>query len=739
MATKLPIDEKAAALNKALQQSLELNKPEVFELLVKKGAKKNTVNASKLYSLKDVEYQMNILRPFVGRNEIGHKHDFENPKDTHTELTNTDASKHEGDSNLPLVKHLLRDINQYYTKDILRKDKTSFVDLLIWAILVNRIDLAKAIWRQTTAPVHTALLACHLYATLLDWFPAQEIFLTYFKWFEKSAVKVLSEMKYDDAKLVLELEWKFERCSALELAERAQCKEFFAQPYLQRYLDQKLNSDAVGEVLPGTSWYYLLVLVIIPFWIKSSRYYKYHPGNTNTGTSTGSDNTNTINNSSLRNINISNFRSSSGTYDLLTRSSDHDTKGKNKSNSDDSDSSSGDSNSNSNSIEKSSSTETNILFYHFYSLPVVKFLNTTLCYLVFLVILSANVIGCVPGEFEIRYFEWLLWIWLFAFMTEEIIQFYRHPDGYFDLLTNQMDFLMYICLVVYLALRIVAWKFESQTFHEAYTSVLIISTIICYMRLLNVFAYSKSLGPLFFVIVRLFNDVWQWLIIFFVFMLSFQLGFIALTRQAGYDPWIAYPEGTLGVAFTAIIGDLGNAMDWMGSTPIGVVLLCLYSLIAQIMLVNLLIAMMGNTYNSVSENANKEWKFYRYRIITDYINSSPCPPPFNLIGIIFNPKVCFTRAHEDKKKIDSYIVTAMQGAKKRVLDARQEKTTATLAYMSRREQLHMRSITTGRIDDMLNIEHRMNRIEHRMEYRMNNITTSLEQLKEQIFRISVHG
>jgi hypothetical protein len=38
-------------------------------------------------------------------------------------------------------------------------------------------------------------------------------------------------------------------------------------------------------------------------------------------------------------------------------------------------------------------------------------------------------------------------------------------------------------------------------------------------------------GPLFFVIIRLFWDVWQWLLIFSLFMISFQLGIFALARR----------------------------------------------------------------------------------------------------------------------------------------------------------------------------------------------------------------
>ncbi len=72
-------------------------------------------------------------------------------------------------------------------------------------------------------------------------------------------------------------------------------------------------------------------------------------------------------------------------------------------------------------------------------------------------------------------------------------------------------------------------------------------------------------------------------------MVSFQLGFFALTKQAGGDPWGHYPEGTFGVGFATIIGDTDFTMDLLQNNPLGVPLLSLYALIAQVMLVNLLI------------------------------------------------------------------------------------------------------------------------------------------------------
>ncbi|XP_072030293.1 short transient receptor potential channel 3-like [Amphiura filiformis] len=58
----------------------------------------------------------------------------------------------------------------------------------------------------------------------------------------------------------------------------------------------------------------------------------------------------------------------------------------------------------------------------------------------------------------------------------------------------------------------------------------------------------------------------------------------------------------------------------------------LYLLVAVIVLLNALIAMMSSTYAKVQENAEKEWKYCRSTMMTEYIlDGAVLPPPFNLI------------------------------------------------------------------------------------------------------------
>jgi len=124
--------------------------------------------------------------------------------------------------------------------------------------------------------------------------------------------------------------------------------------------------------------------------------------------------------------------------------------------------------------------------------------------------------------------------------------------------------------------------------------------------------------------------------IFFVFLVSFQLAIMALTSEAGENQWNPYPTGTFAVAFFTIIGDYSYAMETMNKSYLGVALLAIYAFISQIILVNLLIAMMGSSYDEVKEHSDKDWQFYRYTIVCEYKANSPLPPPFNGMVDLFN-------------------------------------------------------------------------------------------------------
>lgn len=301
--------------------------------------------------------------------------------------------------------------------------------------------------------------------------------------------------------------------------------------------------------------------------------------------------------------------------------------------------------------------------FMYYTLPVVKFWSNTLCYVGFIVLCSYVLIVSDPNKFKITGPEILLFIWMASLLIEEISQLLEDgPVQYLSRVSNQIDIFMLSLFVVFFILKLIAASTESRDILTAATDLFVVATIIVYLRLLNMFAFSPQLGPLYFVILQIVNDVAQWLFIFVLFCFGTTVALIVCVKQNNLDPFKPYTEGgSFAVAFYTIVGEYADAFNDLNGSAFGHVILALYALIAQIVLVNLLIAMMGDTFNSVKEDSAKEWRFMRYSLATEYSTTSAVAPPFNLIimpfSLIFNQWHKTRHTHDDKKVTEKKTIT----------------------------------------------------------------------------------
>jgi len=67
------------------------------------------------------------------------------------------------------------------------------------------------------------------------------------------------------------------------------------------------------------------------------------------------------------------------------------------------------------------------------------------------------------------------------------------------------------------------------------------------------------------------------------------------------------------------------------STPLAKAVLGVYLVITVVMLINLLIAMMSDTYQEIEGQSDTEWKFGRARLFRNMNKTSSTPAPVNLI------------------------------------------------------------------------------------------------------------
>lgn len=182
--------------------------------------------------------------------------------------------------------------------------------------------------------------------------------------------------------------------------------------------------------------------------------------------------------------------------------------------------------------------------------------------------------------------------------------------------------------------------------------MLAVVVLLSFIEFLNFLSFHHLFGPWAVIIQDLVKDMMRFLVILGIFMIGFSLSISAI-----YIPVFKPPEDvnstlvsaglefqsplfTFEMLFFSLFGlvepDLMPPMHL--SPPYSKVFMKLvfgiYMMITVVVLINLLIAMMSNTYQRIEARSDTEWKFGRAKLIRNMIRTSPTPSPLILfVGI----------------------------------------------------------------------------------------------------------
>ncbi|XP_037136394.1 transient receptor potential cation channel subfamily M member 2 [Syngnathus acus] len=296
-----------------------------------------------------------------------------------------------------------------------------------------------------------------------------------------------------------------------------------------------------------------------------------------------------------------------------------------------------------------------------YSSPQVKFYWNIVSYFAFLFLFAIVLMmdfQTTPSPAEI-----LLYVWLFSVVSEEVRQFIYDPDGfgfhkkarmYFRELWNILDVLSIILFIIGLVFRLTTKLFYAGKI------VLCIDFVVFCLRLMAIFSISRTLGPKIIIVRRMMMDMF-----FFMFLLSIWVVAYGVAKQGilihndNRLQWIL--RGAVYEPYLIIFGSVPTNVDYSefnldsctmnGSDPLKpkcpvlnenqtpafpewltIIMLCVYLLFANILLLNLLIAIFNFTFQEVQDNTDRIWKFQRYELIKEYHSRPAAPPPFIILS-----------------------------------------------------------------------------------------------------------
>ncbi|CAF0801749.1 unnamed protein product [Adineta ricciae] len=163
------------------------------------------------------------------------------------------------------------------------------------------------------------------------------------------------------------------------------------------------------------------------------------------------------------------------------------------------------------------------------------------------------------------------------------------------------------CLCIYLINIVRLFEFHAES------ALLAIAAIVGWGYMLFFVMAFRLTGPFVVMIYEmLFNDVLRFFIIYIVFLAGFSQAFFVLFDNNGFGGFLI----SVKQSFLGMLGDFD--LDAYSDTSfyyISVSLLVIYIIVVTILLLNLLIAMMGDTYGNVIEGATQIWHLERARIV----------------------------------------------------------------------------------------------------------------------------
>ncbi|RDD41213.1 Transient receptor potential cation channel subfamily M member 3 [Trichoplax sp. H2] len=310
----------------------------------------------------------------------------------------------------------------------------------------------------------------------------------------------------------------------------------------------------------------------------------------------------------------------------------------------------------------------------FLTAPRTIFAYNVISFLVFIVLFAYIILSDYQQSPSIP--EYVLIGWVATYTIEEVRQlviinqptYIAKLKSYFSSIGNIGDTISSLLFATGVVMRF--FKATRDVGHIVYC----LSFLVFCFRTLNIFSVSRHLGPFLVMINKMIKDLLKFLLLLAIFIIAYGVASQAilypnspwdwnLLRQIFYMPFFQL-FGELFVDqiqgrdcppnATYLTNSKCVANTWM--VPI---LLAGYMLIANVLLLNLLIAVFNNTYSKIQENSDTVWKFQRYSLIEEYLEKPVLPPPFIIIPIcitlfryiFINGLCCIPRPRSNKLKI----------------------------------------------------------------------------------------
>ncbi|KAJ8247905.1 hypothetical protein GJAV_G00251900 [Gymnothorax javanicus] len=400
--------------------------------------------------------------------------------------------------------------------------------------------------------------------------------------------------------------------------------------------------------------------------------------------------------------------------------------------------------------------------YEFYNAPFTKFWFNTLSYLVYLMLY--NYIILVKMERWPSLQEWIVIAYIITLGLEKVRQILMSEPGklkqkinvWMEEYWNITDLVAISTFLMGLLLRL-----QNEPYMGYGRVIYCVDIIFWYIRVLDIFGVNKYLGPYVMMIGKMMIDMLYFVVIMLVVLMSFGVARQAilhpdeeptwrLARNIFYMPyWMIYGE-VFADSIDPPCGD--NMYDEDGKklppcipgawlTP---AIMACYLLVANILLVNLLIAVFNNTFFEVKSISNQVWKFQRYQLIMTFHDRPVLPPPliiFSHIYIVLKRICCRCRRQQEGDSDDRERGLNLVLNPEELKNLHEFEEQCVEEYFRQKEDEEQSSnnerirVTSERVENMSMRLEEVNEREHTMKASLQTVDLRLAQLEEFLGRM----
>ncbi|KAG7306284.1 hypothetical protein JYU34_008884 [Plutella xylostella] len=318
--------------------------------------------------------------------------------------------------------------------------------------------------------------------------------------------------------------------------------------------------------------------------------------------------------------------------------------------------------------------------------PIIKFMSYLTSHIYLMTLLS--LVAITPIHNSIfrdslvpKWYEWMLLIWLSGLLLFELTD----PSDKSGL--GWIKVAVLLIGMIGVATHVVGWIFVNRVYWPTLmycrNQCFALSFLLACVQILDFLSFHHLFGPWAIIIGDLMKDLGRFLAVLAIFVFGFSMHIVALNqpfrnlykeedrryarqqRKKLFSDVTMNPFFSFELLFFAVFGQTTTEQTRVHRNDANVqpvwtnylfkIVFGIYMLVSVVVLINLLIAMMSDTYQRIQAQSDIEWKYGLSKLIRNMHRTSTAPSPLNLVTTWLMWLIARCKARMSKKKRPSLV------------------------------------------------------------------------------------